>query len=350
MLKGNNQDGVRTRKFINDEIQEYSNRLVEAELALALFKKQNTGFLPGESGNYFTRLEHISEEKREASQALSEVQSMRRSLESQLATAKQNNSVINESAETKEITELETTLTSLLLQYTPQHPQIRTIENRISLLKEQLSNSGSKLSSQLKNRVIEEIEIELARVRAQEESFITRVSSYDRRISDLRKALDLAPEIEAQLVRLGRDYEIINQQYAALVERRESIDLSQKAGLSAGIGLFTIVEPPVLPTVPESPNKVLLNFLVLGFSIAVACAPFVIAELLNPKVRSLQSLSVKFGFPILGSVSAIRVEGTNVLLSSKLLIRCLALFLLLCAFSISLILVIKPHLLMGQII
>ena len=41
------------QRFLQDQLKQYRERLVEAETALAEFKKKNVGMIPGEEGGYF---------------------------------------------------------------------------------------------------------------------------------------------------------------------------------------------------------------------------------------------------------------------------------------------------------
>jgi len=45
------------QEFLTQQIREYEARLREAEDSLARFKKENVGLLPGETGDYYTRLQ-----------------------------------------------------------------------------------------------------------------------------------------------------------------------------------------------------------------------------------------------------------------------------------------------------
>ena len=61
------------------------------------------------------------------------------------------------------------------------------------------------------------------------------------------------PEVEAELVRLNRDYEITRTRYLELVERRETAKLSESAD-KQGIVKFQILDPPTVGFEPVAPN------------------------------------------------------------------------------------------------
>ena len=62
------------------------------------------------------------------------------------------------------------------------------------------------------------------------------------------------PEVEAELARLNRDYEITRTRYLELVERRETAKLSESAE-KQGVVKFQIIDPPTVGFEPVAPNR-----------------------------------------------------------------------------------------------
>ena len=71
------------------------------------------------------------------------------------------------------------------------------------------------------------------------------------------------PEVEAELSRLDRDYEVNKRQYDTLLERLESAKISEQAEQSSENVKFRVIEPPTVPLKPSGPNRILLNSMVL---------------------------------------------------------------------------------------
>ena len=63
--------------------------------------------------------------------------------------------------------------------------------------------------------------------------------------------------MEAKLAKLNRDYEITRERYLSLVERRESARLAQDAGQTSSDINFRVIEPPVVPSRPSGPPRLL---------------------------------------------------------------------------------------------
>ena len=56
-LGGKRQGSLSAEKFLEDQIKDYEQRLREAEDRLAVFKKNNVGLMPTQSGDYFSHLQ-----------------------------------------------------------------------------------------------------------------------------------------------------------------------------------------------------------------------------------------------------------------------------------------------------
>ena len=87
------------------------------------------------------------------------------------------------------------------------------------------------------------------------------------------------------------------------MSRKEAANLSRRADVSAEDLQFRIIEPPMLPTSPSGPNRIVLytGVLILGFGAGIALA-FLLSQLKPILVRPKQLLSLS-DYPIWGTVS-----------------------------------------------
>ena len=114
------------------------------------------------------------------------------------------------------------------------------------------------------------------------------------------------PEIEAELARLNRDYEINKQQYDTLAQRLESARISESAEQNVENVKFRVIEPPIVPVQAErSGARLALNSLVLLAAIAAGVG---LAVLLAQLVSDLHVPGTCWrrspGVPVIGSITA----------------------------------------------
>src|SRR5262249_45459415 len=69
-LGGKQEGSEQAEQFLSAQIYDYGRRLSEAEQHIADFKRQNVGLLPGQQGDYFTRLQTQTEALTQAKEKL----------------------------------------------------------------------------------------------------------------------------------------------------------------------------------------------------------------------------------------------------------------------------------------
>jgi hypothetical protein len=112
-----------------------------------------------------------------------------------------------------------------------------------------------------------------------------------------------APEVEAQLAQLNRDYEVNRENYQKLVERRESARLSGNLSSATDMLTFRVIEPPTAPNVPSGPNRLRLFSLVFAAALAAGLAAAFLLSQLRPTFLSQTALRDATGLTILGSIN-----------------------------------------------
>ena len=116
------------------------------------------------------------------------------------------------------------------------------------------------------------------------------------------------PTIEAQLASLNRDYEVTRELYQNLVMRRESSQLTYKAEQTGEDLQFRILEPPLVPVTPASPNRILLETLVLIASLGIGVGLAIVYEQIRPTFYTKRQLNSAIDLPVLGFVSMYKTE------------------------------------------
>jgi capsular polysaccharide biosynthesis protein len=119
----------------------------------------------------------------------------------------------------------------------------------------------------------------------------------------MRSQITSAPEVEAQLAQLNRDYQVNRDNYQKLVERRESAKLSGDLSSATDMLTFRVIDPPTAPSTPTGPNRPRLFSIVFAAALAAGLATAFLMSQVRPTFLSQSALREVSGFPILGTVS-----------------------------------------------
>lgn len=325
-LGSNRKDTAVTQKFLDEQINEYEKRLIEAEQRLKEFKQRNVGRMPGEGTSYFQQLEQAKQVLKVAELELQEAQFRSSTLRRQLDGEEPVLGIMGDqqafdmplsSQYDSRIARLEEQLDQLMLHYTDKHPDVIGIKEQMELLETRRAEEIQELSEQQQelgpagpvdageSSVFQEIKLAMAQADGEVAALKARVDSYQKQVDDLEQAVDTIPEIEAELKRLDRDYGLNKRQYDELLKRRESARLSQEADQQADDIKLKVIEPPRVPLVPIGPNRIQLMSLVLGAALGAGAALAFLLSQINPRFYSTEELKEFAQLPVIGAVSLV---------------------------------------------
>ena len=321
------EDTDAAQRFLEDQIKQYAAKLDEAEKRLADFKRRHVGMLPGEGADYYARLQKALSELEAARLQLKELEQRREAQIAQLEDIEMAGEAEEESllpsdgvgvASTYDlrIQNLQSQLDELLLRFTERHPDVMELRRLIADLErkreEELAamrpaeSSGSEFS--MGDGLAQQYRLMLSETEAQIAAMKARVEAYENGVKKLRDAVDTLPKVEAELKRLNRDYQVHKANYEQLLKRREQVNISEQADISADDVKFRIVEPPQVPLEPDGPNRILFMTMVLGVALGAGVAVAFVLSQLNPTFDDAKSLKEFTGKPVFGSISMMFTE------------------------------------------
>ncbi|HSI23355.1 MAG TPA: XrtA system polysaccharide chain length determinant [Methylophilaceae bacterium] len=351
-LRDSKQNTVSAIRFIDEQIKEYEQKLLNAETALKTFKQKNMGIMPRQNRDFATQLGEVSDNLNQARLELKEAEQARDALKSQIA-GNEPDIIVDEApvtmAATPEIDEriqsLNKHLDSLRLQYTEQHPDIVGAKRLIKQLEERKKEETKLIEERQREEakqiqqsgdpgknyspMLQQLNVALAEAEARVASMRARVEEFNARFNQIRSMGNAVPEVEAALAQLNRDYEVNKANYEKLLERREAAKMSGDMRATTELMTFRIIDPPTDPQTPTGPNRGLLYSLVLVLALASGVGVAFMMSQINPTFHSQSSLRETTGRPILGTVAMMWTGPEIVKRRKKLFAFCLSLLLLL---------------------
>ena len=309
---GKKQDSEKAVQFIDDQIKMYEERLAAGENALKDFKIQNMGLLPRQGADYTSSLTDLSDKLNQARLELLEAEQARNAIKRQIAgedlapAAAEPQTVSNPEMDGR-ISTLEKQLDSLRLQYTEEHPDIVATKRLVASLQQRKKEEAKKLArsgdpGMNYSPMLQQMNVALSVEEARVASLKARVGEYTTRMTRMRSQSTQAPEVEAQLAQLNRDYAINKDNYEKLVQRRESAKLSGDLSSATDMMSFRVIDPPIVPQTPVGPNRMRFYSIVFVAALMAGLGVAFLMSQIRPTFLSQHSLREVTGVPILGSI------------------------------------------------
>ena len=315
------KDSTSAKQFIDEQVKAYEKKLEEAESRLKDFKLKNIDLRLGEGKGLTERISDISQLLAKARLDLREAENSRDALKRQLVgeepvllpDAPGTESSVSIPDIDGRVDAMKRNLDTLLQRYTDQHPDVVGARRLIKELEEQKRQeiaarkkaavANPAVASANANPAYQQMKVSLAEAEATVASLRARVAEYD---AQYRRSLDVmrtAPQIEAELAQLNRDYDVHKKNYEALVGRRESASLTGELESTAGVADFRLIDPPRASTTPVAPNRMLLLPGALLIGLAAGLGFSFVASQLRPVFFDGRVLREVTGLPVLGAVS-----------------------------------------------
>ncbi|MGI9493677.1 MAG: XrtA system polysaccharide chain length determinant [Geminicoccaceae bacterium] len=314
------QDVEDAREFIDKQIVDYEEKLREAELEVALFQKENADKLGGADRN----LRILEQREAELRRLNTEIESAiwrRDQLKGQLGSTPKTISVSSSSANgggkasatQLRLLSLNEEVEAKLLVYTDKHPEVVALRALIRQAEERLARQlaageegyGARIANPLHGQLREELQL----VDATIQDLKRRLKLAENEIGSLSQTVASAPEVEADLTRLTRDYSVMLAQYEQLIQRRESADLAKDLDSDISRIEYRIIDPPTVPLKPDGPPRALFMAIILLIGFGCGLLFTVARQLLSGSFLTVDQLKSAFDLPILGGIAEAELPG-----------------------------------------
>jgi len=320
-----NVDGVQS--FLDQQIAKYETELRDMEKRRADFRTAHLEYYSAtsENGDATDLINKAHAETVDAQNQLDIEIARRDSLAAQLHSvsaivkvdAPPPLVVGDRSGDQTDLAQATATLTNLESRFTANHPDVIAQKNLVERLKAQENGSGGGASPYhahqgISNPVYVNLQGKLADAE-------TNVALQRRRLelataNEQKARADMAESVTVsrQYADLDRDYAVIHKNYLDLVARREAAKLSRAVGDQESDTVFRVIEPPQVPEVPVSPNRLLLNSFVLLLGIMSGIALTFVLHVNRDSFSVSDQLAETFDMPILGTVSHVNAISQQI--------------------------------------
>ena len=342
-LGNSRQDMQVARTFIDEQLSAYAKQLDQADKRIADFRAKNAGFLPG-NDNYMTKLELAKQQAERSQTNLDDAVHQRDELKNQLASVPQYTETVDSGGlgagppiggaagpagpsgpdPQLHVADLEQKLKDLLQVDTEQHPDVVQLKRELDAAKKEAAAAQEKakqgdtadaqqapapMTMKAPNPVYDQLTIQLVTLQSTIASLKAKAERDQAEVDKWQSVAASAPEIQTEMSKMSRDYDVIRKSYDELLSRRESAKIGNDLDTQTQAVQYRIIDPPDAPPTPVAPNRPLMLSAVfvaaLGSGIGLA---FLLANL-DDTVKTLNELVESFGIPVVGAVTLVALPA-----------------------------------------
>lgn len=189
----------------------------------------------------------------------------------------------------RQLTDARAALAAARERYAPSHPDVRRAEATIAALERELDEMPAAVDPQPQGKADNPIYIQLDSQRqaaANERSaLVAKKATLATRLQELESRLGHMPGVEKDYSNLVRDLQGEQLKYQDVRQKQMEAQLASNLESESKGEKFTLIEPPVEPQKRTSPDLLVLFWLGLAGSIAVAFGTMVVLESVDTRVR-----------------------------------------------------------------
>lgn len=323
----NRADMENARRFLERQIQSYEQQLRAAEKRRADFRARYIDVLPHEANPNVPALEgartnaHLLEGRLQ--DALVTRDALKQEVEStppMLVIEPGGAAAVPAPGDTglrSRVAEAEEQLRMLLLRVTEAHPDVVTQRKIIESLKKipptapSIGSPSGGISEPVAgakrtapNPIYDQLKVKLIDADTSIVSLQRQRDEAVRYRDRLEKIQREQPGLIAEYQNMDRDYSVLRRNYEELLARLQSANIAQAADTQADKVKLQVIDPPEVPRLPASPNRILLISGVLAAGIVIGAGMTVLLSQFDSSFSSVDELRA-LGLPVLGGISVL---------------------------------------------
>ncbi len=201
--------------------------------------------------------------------------------------------------------------------YSPEHPDIQRLERVIAELVAEASTVPAEASApaaplgagRADNPAYVQLRTQLAATGYDRDALVAEIATMRRRIAEYERALAASPQVERTYRELVRNLQNAQLKYQEIRAKQMEAKVSENLETDRKGERFTLIDPPMPPERPESPNRRMILALGVFLSLALAAGVAALLESLDVTIRGTRDLRTLMRPVPLTIVPTIWTEG-----------------------------------------
>jgi len=332
------QQANTTTQFLSDQLKIAKDNIDRLDAEIAKFKVENAGKLPEQLQANIQAVNNLEIELQSVNESINRDAQEKMMLETNIQNLQHQANFMGENLEqaanreqvknqrliqlNDRIMEFETQLSALRQTYKEDHPDIRSAEAKLSVLKreradlekEEMSAASKaappkKVTNPQVAQSLENIKLSIASVQTQIQARNMEMEERGRRqkelqneIAQYRARIEASPVNEQRYAALQRDYQLAKANYDEMSKRKEISETSSNLEeRKAGENLETL-DPASLPEQAADPNRLLIAAGGVGLGLFFGILMAGVKEMKDTSLKNLKDVRAYTNLPVLSSI------------------------------------------------
>jgi succinoglycan biosynthesis transport protein ExoP len=195
--------------------------------------------------------------------------------------------------------------------YAPEHPDRIRLEAQVKDLEAQLAAAppapppGDPANSgpiEADNPAYVQIQAQIVATKNELAALATEMAKLRTQSADYQRNISLSPQVEKEYRELSRDYDNARLKYAEIRSKQQEAKTAQNLEADRKGEKFTLIDPPLPPEEPVSPNRKLIFATGIVLSLALTFGVLWLLETMDTTIRGRKDLFDLTGIPPLALV------------------------------------------------
>jgi succinoglycan biosynthesis transport protein ExoP len=194
--------------------------------------------------------------------------------------------------------------------YTPEHPDVVRLTHEVQELAKSVAATPAngtlaRERTHADNPPYVQVKGQLDALDVEREAAIKKRDSLQAKLDDYERRLAQEPAVERQYREFARDLDGAQLKYQEIRAKQTEVQVSQNLETEHKGERFTMIEPPLPPEKPISPNRFLILAMGAVLSLAAGLGAAMLRDSLDVSVRGVQDIRALLSVPPLAAVPLI---------------------------------------------
>lgn len=200
--------------------------------------------------------------------------------------------------------------------YSPDHPDVQRLTREVASLERSLEDAPTNGDlvkeherAHADNPPYLQVKGQLDSLIVEREGAVKKRDGLKAKLDDYEARMAHEPAVERQFREMARDLDSAQLKYQEIRAKQTEVQVSQNLETQHKGERFTMIEPPLPPEKPISPNRFLILALGLVLSVAVGFGAAMLRDSLDASVRGVQDIRALLSVPPLVAIPIIATQA-----------------------------------------